>query len=284
MKLRLPNNFQLRKTLFILPNLFTLGATFCALYSMLLASQATRPWDFWAAGWMIGLAGLLDGVDGRVARLTQTQSRFGLQIDSLADAISFGVAPAWLFYHWGLSGLWPVGFVIAFLYMAAAIIRLARFNLLSEDGAYDNRYFMGLPTPMAAAVPTCMVLVQSVYFQRFGVAGSGQLLVAGMVLFMALMMVSNIRFWAFRGLRMTRRNTALLIAALGAFVYISTATCLEMGLLAGFAGYVALHLAIVAVHFERRLTGKRPRDDEEVSPLPLGDDEEDDEEEELSSA
>lgn len=270
---------SLRKTLFILPNLFTLGSTFCAFNAMLLASQATRPWDFWAAAWMIGFAGILDGVDGRVARLTRTQSEFGMQLDSLADAIAFGVAPAWLFYHWGLNHLGGFGLFCAFAYAACAMIRLARFNVTHvADEEVDHRFFQGLPTPAAAGFPVLAAAIHSEYLGNVGVAASAQPMVAAMVLGFGFLMVSNIRFASFKGVRWSKRNLFVFVAIFGSVTYLSMVTTLDIGLAAGFAGYVAFHLAVSAVKLERRLFGRKAVEDDEL--LKLIDDVEDVEEDE----
>jgi CDP-diacylglycerol---serine O-phosphatidyltransferase len=269
---------SLRKALFVLPNLFTLGATFCGFYSMLLASQAERPWDFWAAAWLIVFAIVLDGMDGRVARLTRTQSRFGLELDSLSDTVAFGVAPAWLVYHWGLSHLWPVGFLIAFAFAAATAIRLARFNVIAQDEG-DPRYFVGLPSPMGAALIAGMVGVSSLGALR--APEGSQWLVAAVVLTVALLMVSNIRFHSFKKLRRSPRTFVAVGTLLGAVAYVSILTSLEAGLTAGVTGYVAFHLAGAAVHLERRLRGRRPvlDVDDDDDDLLIGLDDADDERE-----
>ena len=256
--------------------MFTLGSVFCAFYSMLLASQATRPWDLWAAAWMIGFAGIFDAMDGRVARLTKTESQFGLQLDSIADAVAFGVAPAWLFYHWGLFELGFTGFLVAFVYTAAAMLRLARFNVVQMDLDPDApalRYFTGLPTPVAAGIPALLVATHSSYMGGFLVETEGQPVVAGIVVFFALLMVSNVRFANFKHLRRSKRTVLVIIAGTGAMVFVGSNTCLEIGLASGFAGYIALHLAAAAVTAERRLFGRAVTiADEEDLPLSLVDD------------
>lgn len=246
---------SLRKALFVLPNMFTLGATFCAFTSMLVVSQAVRPYDYLAAGWLIGFAGILDGTDGRVARLTRTQSTFGMELDSLSDAIAFGVAPAWLVYHWGLQSLWPVGFLVAFWWVAATCIRLARFNVIAGDGG-DPRFFVGLPTPAAAGIIGATVCVQT-GTGEFGITASSQIFVAITVALIGLLMVSNIRFRSFKGVDLRRRrNQLILFAWAGSAAYISVTLRFEAGLLFGLVSYVAFHLAAAAVHLERRVRGK----------------------------
>jgi CDP-diacylglycerol--serine O-phosphatidyltransferase len=267
-------NFSLGRTLFILPNLFTLASTFCGFYSMLVASRATSAADFYAAAWLLGFAGILDATDGRVARLTKTESEFGLQLDSLSDAISFGIAPAWLFYHWGMTDLGSegFGFLVAFSYSAMAIIRLARFNVIKNGSEEANTgYFVGLPSPVAAVIPALMVGIQSGYLQRFGVSQGAQPAVALLVVLMGLLMVSNIRFSNFRKLKKSKKTYVLSIFILGAVTYIGINTCIEIALLTFFSSYVAYHLALATAQLERRLMGRRTTEtlNEEDDPLGL---------------
>jgi len=126
--------FDLRKALFILPNLFTVASIFCGFYAAVIASEAAskgRPEDLYTACFAVLLAMVFDSVDGRVARLTRTQSDFGVQMDSLADVMSFGVVPALVAWHWGLSNYGQLGLAACFVFTACGAIRLARFNVLA---------------------------------------------------------------------------------------------------------------------------------------------------------
>src|SRR6185503_14849392 len=146
---------NLRKTLFILPNLFTLSSVFCGFFAITLCTGGTRSVDaLYQAAVAICFAFFFDLADGRVARLTRTQSNLGLQLDSLADVVSFGVAPALLVYKWGLTRFGIYGVFIAFLFCGAAALRLARFNVLAmqHDSAKPGKFIVGLPVPAAAAV------------------------------------------------------------------------------------------------------------------------------------
>src|SRR5215204_1569114 len=135
-----------RKGIYILPNLFTLAALFGGFYSVVMAMNAR--FDLAALG--VFAAMILDSLDGRVARMTNTQSAFGEQMDSLSDMVSFGAAPALIAYEWSLKGLGRWGWIAAFVYCACAALRLARFNV--NTGVVDKRYFQGLPSPAAAAL------------------------------------------------------------------------------------------------------------------------------------
>ena len=130
---------------YILPNLFTTGSLFCAFYSIILSFQG----QFDLAAWAILCSALLDGCDGKVARLTGTASQFGVELDSLADNVAFGVAPGMLAYAWQLHSFGRLGLAIAFLYCACAALRLARFNV--GVSTTSKRFFVGLPARLPAA-------------------------------------------------------------------------------------------------------------------------------------
>src|SRR5688572_7590523 len=177
--------------IYLLPNLFTTGGLFAGFYAIIAATQGR----FDEACMAIFIAAILDGVDGRVARLTNTQSEFGMQYDSLADLISFGLAPALVTYHWALSAMaleGPVpgklGWIAAFLYAACAAIRLARFN--SQVGQVDKRWFIGLASPAAAGLVASFVWT----CHDNGFAGEElRYLALGVAVAAALLMVSRLR-------------------------------------------------------------------------------------------
>ena len=136
----------LRRGIFLLPNLMTLGALFSGFYAIVAAMAG----DFNEAGWALLIAGVFDALDGRIARLTNTQSAFGAQFDSLSDMVSFGVAPAFISFSWAFPDIGRLGWAASFIYMSCAAMRLARFNV--QLGSVDKRYFVGLQSPMAAAL------------------------------------------------------------------------------------------------------------------------------------
>jgi CDP-diacylglycerol---serine O-phosphatidyltransferase len=199
---------RLRRGAALLPSLFTLGNMFCG-YACVVYSVRS---DFESAALFVGVAIVLDMLDGRVARLTGTESEFGGELDSLADVISFGVAPAILAFTWGLSSLGRVGWVAGFLYVAAAALRLARFNLQGA-GAGDKRYFAGMPSPPAAGITAATVFAYPAGLQDPRAA----LPALAMVLVPAALMVSRIRFRSFKtiDLRARRSYTVLLLVAAG---------------------------------------------------------------------
>jgi len=180
-----------RKGVYLLPNLFTTGALFSGFYSIIAAMNGM----FEQSAIAIFVAMILDGLDGRVARMTNTQSEFGAQYDSLADCISFGVAPALISYSWSLSNLGKIGWMVAFVYAACAALRLARFNVQHDTA--DKRYFTGLASPAAAAVVAGMVWYGSESgLDRVNFAVFAALLTA----YAAVMMVSNVKYNSFKQL------------------------------------------------------------------------------------
>ncbi len=183
--------------IYLLPNLFTTGGLFAGFFAIIAASQGRIE----AACVAIFIAGILDGVDGRVARLTNTQSEFGVQYDSLADLISFGMAPALLVYHWSLSALkldgitqGKLGWLAAFLYAACAALRLARFN--SQVAHVDKRWFIGLASPAAAGLMASFVWT----CHDLGLVGADlRYPVLGVTVVAGLLMVSRLRYTSFKG-------------------------------------------------------------------------------------
>ena len=150
---RRPARESLRRGIYLLPSLFTVGNMLCGFASIMHALHTRLE----LAGWLILLAGVLDGLDGRIARLTRSTSEFGKEYDSLADVVSFGIAPAFLAYQWALEGVGRWGWAAAFLFLVAGSVRLARFNV--KAGHTDRRFFVGLPIPGGAGALTLMVLV-----------------------------------------------------------------------------------------------------------------------------
>lgn len=199
---------RIRRGVSLLPSLFTMGNMFCGYACIVYAMRG----EFETAAPFIGIAIVLDMLDGRIARLTGTASDFGVELDSLADVISFGVAPAILAYAWGLGPLNRLGSAAGFLYVSAAALRLARFNIQSAAGG-DKRYFVGMPSPAAAGIIASTVFVWPYGLHDYRAA----LPVLAMTLVPALLMVSTIRFRSFKtiDLQIRRPYTVLLLVAIG---------------------------------------------------------------------
>jgi CDP-diacylglycerol--serine O-phosphatidyltransferase len=178
-----------RKGIYILPNLFTLAALFGGFYAVVMAMN--QRFDMAASA--CSCAMVLDSLDGRVARMTNTQSAFGEQMDSLSDMVSFGAAPALIAYEWALKGLGRWGWIAAFVYCACAALRLARFNV--NTGVVDKRYFQGLPSPAAAALVTGFIwLMNDNLVKGYEVAWP----MFAFALFAGLTMVTNVPFYSFK--------------------------------------------------------------------------------------
>jgi CDP-diacylglycerol--serine O-phosphatidyltransferase len=213
---------DLRKTLFVLPNLITLGSVFCGFNAIrLVAKEQPTDEDVYRAAVVLIFAMLFDLMDGRVARMTKTQSAFGLQLDSLADVISFGVAPALLVYKWVLYREPIPGLLVAFGYVACAAIRLARFNVLASNSSgaptKPGKHIIGLPSPPAAGILISLVVANHA---AGGVIGREEytLVLLGVTVGLGLLMVSNVRFRSFKDLRL---DTGTIVVAL--FVLVSSA-------------------------------------------------------------
>ncbi|HEY0663279.1 MAG TPA: CDP-diacylglycerol--serine O-phosphatidyltransferase, partial [Thiobacillaceae bacterium] len=201
--------------IYLLPNLFTTGALFAGFYAIVMAMNGR----FDASAVAIFIAMVLDGLDGRVARLTHTQSAFGAEFDSLADMVSFGVAPALVIYEFALQDLGKLGWIAAFVYCAGAALRLARFNT-QIDTVTDKRFFQGLPSPSGAALVAGFVWVMVEY----GVEGYDvRWLAAVIALFGGLTMVSNFRYYSGKEINL-RRSVPFFVILLVvlAFILVST--------------------------------------------------------------
>jgi len=192
-----PDGKKIRhKGVYLLPNLFTTAALFSGFYAIVSAMDG----NFTHAAIAIFVAMVLDGLDGRVARLTNTQSAFGAEYDSLSDMVAFGVAPALIAFSWALHDLGKAGWVFAFIYVAGAALRLARFN--THIDTQDKRYFTGLASPSAAGLVAGMVWALS----DFGIDGKDIGLLVGVLTALGgLLMVSNIRYHSFKDLDLKGR-------------------------------------------------------------------------------
>lgn len=206
---------------YVLPNLFTLAAALCGVSCIVLAASAESAQQLYLAASLIPLGVLLDGFDGRVARLLHGESKFGVQMDSLSDSITFGVAPGILAYFWALDGLGIWGLLAAFAFVAGAMLRLARFNVQAEEDGGASAWFTGLPAPMAGLAVACLVALNTGWLGHDGVAPSVAPLVAGYMLLFALLMVSEVPFPTFKKVRLTPIMRLMAVSALGALVVIA---------------------------------------------------------------
>lgn len=218
-----------RKGIYLLPNLFTTSALFAGFFAIVAGING----DFTAAAVAIFIAMVLDGLDGRVARMTNTQSAFGAEYDSLSDMLSFGAAPALVAFTWILQDIGKTGWVVAFLYVACAALRLARFNV--QIGSVDKKWFIGLPSPSAAALVAASVWT----FHSFDAEAFGfKLLMLVIVGAAGVLMVSNIRYYSFKDIDLKGPVPfVVLLAIVLGFVVISVQPSVMLLLL--FGAYVA---------------------------------------------
>lgn len=241
--------FDLQKAMFVLPNLFTVSSIFCGFYAITLCMGEATPLHLYRAAIAIFFGMFFDMFDGRVARLTKTQSDFGVQLDSLADLVSFGAAPGVLLYRWTLVDLEFVGVFIAFVYVACGALRLARFNVLAAREPGSLKYFVGLPIPLAAG--TVVSLVMSSYpFERptpGGVVG-----VAVVTLMLGALMVSNVRYRTFKDLRPSKKSITITFVVVLTFAAVSAQLKPTIALASLFLGYITLGMVEEVVFFRRR--------------------------------
>jgi CDP-diacylglycerol--serine O-phosphatidyltransferase len=236
-----------RKGIYILPNLFTLGALFGGFYAIVMAMNGR----FNSAAIGIFCAAVLDSLDGRVARMTNTQSAFGEQMDSLSDMVSFGAAPALIVYEWALKGLGKLGWISAFVYCSGAALRLARFN--TNIGVVDKRFFQGLPSPAAAALVIGFIWL----LDTLGVRGADQIpslawITFALTLYAGLTMVTNVPFYSFKDVSFRRTVPFIVIVAIA--LGIAVITLHPPGVL--FTLFAIYGVSGYAVYVYKKMKGK----------------------------
>jgi CDP-diacylglycerol--serine O-phosphatidyltransferase len=187
----------MRRGVYILPNLFTTGNLFCGFWAIVSVFQE----KFFYAAIAILLASAFDVLDGKVARLSGATSKFGVQYDSLADLVSFGVAPALLAFSWALRPYGRFGWLAAFLFVVCGALRLARFNVMSASG--ETKFFKGLPIPAAASIIALTILL---YLRLIETGWVKDIVILVMIYILAFLMVSNIRYFSFKELDLARRK------------------------------------------------------------------------------
>jgi CDP-diacylglycerol--serine O-phosphatidyltransferase len=245
-----------RRGVYLLPNLFTTAGLFAGFYGIVAALKG----EFEMAAMAIFIAMAMDNLDGRIARLTHTQSAFGVQYDSLADMVSFGIGPALILYKWSLFSMGKLGWLAAFIYTAGAALRLARFN--TQVGIADKRYFQGLASPAAAGLVMSLVWVSAPYgFQAERMAWPALVLTVAA----GLLMVSNIRYHSFKNLNFKGRVpfvTGLMVVL--AFVLISLSPPRVFFLV--FLIYAVSGPVLTLTHLRRRRAQRRAAGRSEARP------------------
>ncbi len=223
--------------MFVLPNLFTVSSIFCGIYSIALCAGEQTGSNFYRAAVAIFFGTFFDAFDGRVARLTKTQSEFGVELDSLADVITFGVAPAILVYKWALAGMGTTGIFICAAYASCGAIRLARFNVLTHAEhecapSGVSRFFVGLPIPLAAGMIVALVIA-------IGAPGSdGPLPIAALMIGLSFLMVSTVRYRTFKDAGLSLRTLLFFGVVLAVFVGFALSGRVHQVLLVYFSGYL----------------------------------------------
>src|SRR5216117_929323 len=226
----LAKNRVRRRGIYLLPNLFTTAALFAGFYAIVQAMNVN--FDYAAAA--IFVAMVLDGLDGRVARMTRTQSAFGAEFDSLADMVSFGAAPALIVYEWALKGMGKLGWIAAFVYVAGAALRLARFNTMLDVA--DKRWFTGMPSPAAAALVAGFVWI----IDDYAIDPESIRWTAWVVtVFAGVTMVSNLKYYSFKTINL-RRSVPFVVPLL---ILLSFALLSYQPSIVLFAGFVIYGLS-----------------------------------------
>jgi CDP-diacylglycerol--serine O-phosphatidyltransferase len=208
------SRIRMEKGVYLLPNLFTSGNLFCGFWSIIAVFQD----QYYYGAVAILLAAVFDMLDGKVARLAGATSKFGIQYDSLADLVSFGIAPAVLAFNWALRPYGKFGWFAAFLFVACGALRLARFNVMAASG--DTKYFKGLPIPAAASTIALTILL---YLQLIETGLVKDVVILAMIYALAFLMVSNIRYSTFKELDLAKRQSfsRLIIIVLSVVVVIT---------------------------------------------------------------
>ena len=243
---------NLRKAMFVLPNLFTVSSIFLGFYSMTLSAGDPSPAQFYRAALAIFFAIFFDMFDGRVARMTKTQSEFGEELDSLADVISFGAAPALLVYKWALAPLGFLGMFLSFAFAACGALRLARFNVLARHGdKASHRFFVGLPIPLAAGTIVSLVIA---HYRAFGSTTNPatHVPIAVVVGALAFLMVSTIRYRTFKDVHLSGRSLAVFGFVVLAGLAVGLATRASVVMVVYMGAYILLGL-VESVFFRRRI-------------------------------
>lgn len=252
--------------MFVLPNLFTVSSIFCGVYSITLSAGEPTGDNFYRAAVAIFFGSFFDAFDGRVARLTRTQSDFGVELDSLADVISFGVAPAILVYKWALAEMGIGGIVICSIYAACGAIRLARFNVIAHSDTGSSRYFVGLPIPLAAGMLVALVIALNSLGSPAEAVGLWP--IATLVLVLACLMVSTIRYRTFKEAGLNSRTLLVFAMVIAVGVVVAIRGRPSLVLLVYFSFYILLGIGEELFFGRRRRAAARAAAEAALPPEP----------------
>ncbi len=238
---------------YLLPNSLTMTSAFCGFTSIYLSLTGSTVSDFSSAAWLLVVAMVCDGADGRVARMTNTESELGVQLDSLADAVSFGLAPAFLMYAWGLSSLGTLGLIPAFVFAAGAIIRLARFNVMASQHKGVMRHFLGLPSPLAAGAVVSIIMAHLAVTEHPTTGATGSVVLMSILL--GGLMVSNVKYRTFKDANFRGRFGFGLLMLAGGAVGLGLVTKPSVAFVALMLCYILVGLVGTAIHWSRHILG-----------------------------
>ncbi|HHP7234403.1 MAG TPA: CDP-diacylglycerol--serine O-phosphatidyltransferase [Desulfobacterales bacterium] len=238
---------RLRRGIYILPNMFTSMNIFFGFYAVIAAIDD----KFSLAALAIIIAAVFDLLDGKIARATNTTSRFGVEYDSLADLVSFGLAPGLIMYLWALKPLGRIGWLAAFLFMVCGALRLARFN--THVGKISSEYFVGLPIPAAAGMNAAIVLL----WHKLGISvDASRVIILVMLYVLGFLMVSNLRYYSFKKAELFRRmNFNFLVAAILLMIFIAAQPSIALFFIG--ASYVISGPVLTVLHYRRLKSGKK---------------------------
>jgi CDP-diacylglycerol--serine O-phosphatidyltransferase len=245
-KSNLNKNSRMRRGIFLLPNLFTSMNLFCGFYAVIAAIDE----KFIPSAVAVIIAGIFDNLDGKIARATRTTSKFGVEYDSLADLISFGLAPGLMMYLWALRPLGRIGWLAAFLFMACGALRLARFN--TQAGSSSSEYFVGLPIPAAAGMNAVTVLI----YHKLGLTPqSNPVLILIMLYTLSFLMVSTIKYSSFKKPELFRKmKFNVLVSVMLIFIFIAAQPSIALFLFG--VAYVGSGPFNLLRHHNRLIEGK----------------------------
>jgi CDP-diacylglycerol--serine O-phosphatidyltransferase len=254
---------DLSKAKYLVPNALTLGSIYCGISSIHLSTTAQGPKDMMMAAWLIVIAMVCDGMDGRVARMTKSESEFGVQLDSLADLVSFGVAPGFLLYNWGMQPLGRWGLFFAFVFAACTALRLARFNVMAAQHAGVMKYFLGLPSPLAAGAVVSVVLAHVSMTKEMTTLASGSVAALGTLL--GVLMVSNVRYRTFKDVNFRGRAGVLAIGLIFASAAVGMAFKPGVAFVILMMLYIAIGIIGGVVSWSRAILGEEAEDFDEFA-------------------
>lgn len=234
--------------MFVLPNLFTISSVFCGVYAIIHVSGFPTHQELYQASLAVFFGAFFDMADGRVARLTKTQSEFGVQLDSLADLITFGLAPAIIAYHWAFHSMGLAGVFICFIYVACSAIRLARFNVLAAHSTELSPHFIGMPTPLAAGTLISLIMFHQRTIQQPVSASQN---VVALLVILAYLMVSNVRYRNFKDVKKGKKPLIILASLTVVLVILAITYRPTFAILCFFCGYLLMGLTDEVIAFTK---------------------------------